>query len=264
MNITKIGALVKASSVYVMNWIIKQDCVKEESLTDWFLYDTSTKIPCFYYKEFSRKEESRVTGADWEWWMIFNSGAIRFRIQAKKVVSSSNYFMAFTYTPANQNIRQIDRLIANAKATNSYPVYVFYTNDGTGTACRRHIVDEGVYVSSAFTIYRDFVNQPPTTVAKIDVLNRSIPISCLFLCPVAIASPVHNSIYSVLYHYFSADFAETKDLPPGAYAAVPDYILQFINFSKENNFALWEDENGDNIKGIDHLVVLDLRDVALE
>jgi len=51
----------------------KQPEVKEESLTDWLLFDVSQKISRITYKSFPRHEEARRTGADWEWWFLFSS-----------------------------------------------------------------------------------------------------------------------------------------------------------------------------------------------
>ncbi len=50
-------------------WMQKQPNVKEESLTDWMLYNVSEKCKYFYYKTFSKNEEA-YNGADWEWWVL--------------------------------------------------------------------------------------------------------------------------------------------------------------------------------------------------
>ncbi len=59
------------SSGFVRKWIAKQPAVKEESLTDWLLFDVSTRLPNVLYHAFTRHEEARHTGADWEWWLLF-------------------------------------------------------------------------------------------------------------------------------------------------------------------------------------------------
>ncbi len=63
-----------------------QPHVKEESITDWLLYDISKNNSNIYYHAFTRNEES-LNGTDWEWWIltndIYSNIAYRFLIQAK-------------------------------------------------------------------------------------------------------------------------------------------------------------------------------------
>ncbi len=40
-------------SEYVYNWISRQNHVKEESLTDWLLYEISQQCDFIYYQAFS-------------------------------------------------------------------------------------------------------------------------------------------------------------------------------------------------------------------
>ena len=56
------------ASEYCYNWLKKQPFVKEESLTDWILYNVSEHNSNVYYKAFTRNEESK-NGVDWEWWI---------------------------------------------------------------------------------------------------------------------------------------------------------------------------------------------------
>lgn len=60
-------------SQYIKQWILKQPHVKEESLTDWLLFDVSLRNPAIYYQAFSRNEEA-VNGSDWEWWVLTSEG----------------------------------------------------------------------------------------------------------------------------------------------------------------------------------------------
>ena len=50
-------------------WLKKQRHVKEESLTDWLLYQVSEKCPDIYYQAFTKHEEAE-NGCDWEWWIL--------------------------------------------------------------------------------------------------------------------------------------------------------------------------------------------------
>lgn len=61
-------------SAYIRNWLLRQPHVKEESLTDWLLFEISQKNPAIYYRAFSRHEEA-LNGTDWEWWILTPDGA---------------------------------------------------------------------------------------------------------------------------------------------------------------------------------------------
>ncbi len=71
-------------SADIKKWLTKQPEVKEESLTDRFLYNLSEKIPTIKYEQYTKTEEGRKTGADWEWWFIFSDKkSFAARIQEK-------------------------------------------------------------------------------------------------------------------------------------------------------------------------------------
>jgi hypothetical protein len=78
--------ILKASSKYIRAWLAGQPNAKEESLTDWLLYDVSKSSANFLYRAFTRHEEARQTGADWEWWLLLPLHNLRLRIQAKKLL----------------------------------------------------------------------------------------------------------------------------------------------------------------------------------
>ncbi|MDL2321572.1 hypothetical protein LJC47_04440 [Desulfosarcina sp. OttesenSCG-928-B08] len=267
MKIDKVGKSVKTSSQYVAFWIQKQKNVKEETLTDWFLFDTSEKIPCISYKAFSRHEESRESGADWEWWVIFDVGAVKFRVQAKKLDASKDCYSSLAYTPRGRTELQIDRLIDDAHRSHSFPLYAFYVDSGKGTICAGGIVDEGVYISSAKTIYYSFIASGKNKVLQFDVIGKSIPVSCLFCCPIRI----NNSgmpLYSVLLHYFKEAWSDQGDREfsyqnnpefPGWHDTLPPYVESFIGDTKKIEFDVWEREFRHNIEGVNSIVAYDLR-----
>lgn len=119
-------------SKYIYNWMKRQQHVKEESLTDWLLYNISQECNCIYYQAFSRHEESQ-NGSDWEWWILTSDSsgkhkfnAYRFLVQAKKLFSNNNdNFPLISY--GNKNGLQIDLLINFAKNRNALPLYVYYS-----------------------------------------------------------------------------------------------------------------------------------------
>jgi len=51
-------------------WRREQPNVGEESLTDYLLWQVSRHLECVKYVKFTRHQEARFTGADWEWWFV--------------------------------------------------------------------------------------------------------------------------------------------------------------------------------------------------
>mgnify|MGYP000976279623 CR=1 FL=1 len=100
------------TSEYIYKWLQQQPFVKEESLTDWLLYNISQKTDKVYYKTFTHHEEA-LNGTDWEWWIITNEyskmQAYRFLVQAKKLKSKDDNYPLLSY--GNRNGLQIDLLI---------------------------------------------------------------------------------------------------------------------------------------------------------
>ena len=112
-----------------LNWMEKQSNVKEESLTDWLLYEVSKKTNKFCYHAFKRNEEATI-GADWEWWVLTTDsqgriGAFRFLIQAKKLWRGRDNYPLISYS--NKNGMQIDLLLEEARKRNAIPLYMYYS-----------------------------------------------------------------------------------------------------------------------------------------
>lgn len=82
-------------------------------MTDRFLFDISEKLPIVKYKQFTRMEEERKTGADWEWWFLFpNDKAFCARVQAKKLKTDKDNYAGIDYT--TNGMLQIERLIEDS------------------------------------------------------------------------------------------------------------------------------------------------------
>ena len=105
-------------------WLSKQPNVKEESLTDWLLFELSDICNFIKYYAFTRNEESLI-GADWDWWVLTNSNAYRFRIQAKKLRPDKDNWASFSY--GNKNGIQIDLLLDSARKDSAFPLYMLYS-----------------------------------------------------------------------------------------------------------------------------------------
>ncbi len=259
--------IFKEASLYIQNWLEHQPGVKEESITDWLLFDISKQIKSVHYKSFSRHEEARKTGADWEWWLVFKDFSLRLRIQAKKIKISSDNYSAIAYT--NRHGLQIEKLLLDSVKDNFIPLYAFYTPKASTTMCGANILDEGVYLAGGKTIFESFVLKGKKTVSDNDILKLSNPLSCLLGC--------HKSFFNGgrLTDYFKSYYA--KDVSPdnsekinsnqhpnemlGFHKKMPNHISSFIKHSIEGLPDRWEKEFGYQLEGINSLMVYDLRNI---
>jgi hypothetical protein len=240
---------------YIANWRCRQARVKETSLTDWFLYELSEKIPWIKYLDFSPADEKRITGADWEWWFLYpNETNVRLRVQAKRALRSGNYD-SLVYEKGTAS--QIRTLLADAKHQNAIPLYVFYSGlNISDTRCARKMPASGVFLQGAKSIYDDFVKRGKHAIADLDVLKRSIPFSCLICCPLAQYPESRGMFFK---HYFERErrFLSHEHDYPGLHRKLPDYVLSLTRQPKGES-AVTGDENVPS--GVRLVVVFDFRD----
>ena len=152
-------------------------------MTDWLLYSVSKKIPEITYTAFSRHEEARRTGADWEWWILLPTMAIKMRIQAKKLVPNGDNYPLIAHT--NRYGLQIEKLLSDAQQANSLPLYAFYSRERAPTACPRGVTrtGEGVFIAGGNRIYDLLVKPGRIVLPSYGLLALAHPLSCLLCCP---------------------------------------------------------------------------------
>lgn len=262
---------VKEISKYIREWISKQPAVKEESLTDYLLFEMSKRIPRIQYKTFSRHIEAKTTGADWEWWFVLsNNCAYKLRIQAKKGFPDNYPHIAYS----NKYGLQIKKLLKDAISTNSIPFYAFYTSDKGTVMCPRGINDEGVYIAGANKVYNSFIQGGRQKISIQSVLSISNPLSCFFCCPLVERKDVRFSDF--FENYYNEESGEEirqtlkiedekfEDKPPilGLHDFIPDYVSVLLRLgnNKENDIdSSYESEFKDKIKDINAIMVYDAR-----
>jgi hypothetical protein len=171
-------------SCRVSRWLFRQPGVGEESLTDWLLYEIANRLPFVYYLKFTRRQEARESGADWEWWFIGRKVSLGLRIQAKKLAVKPDYYPVLAYT--NAHGLQIERLIESANASNLLPFFALYhgTNKPPSIRCKDYIdagLWEGVFLASATELYERFIMHR-VKVERTDLLEMSDALSGMF-CP---------------------------------------------------------------------------------
>lgn len=180
---TSICLNLQQCSAEIFSWLSKQPAVKEESLTDWYLFQLSERIDCLTYLQFTRHEEGNKTGADWEWWFVFSdTEAFAARIQAKKLKHKDDNYPGIAYTSVGK--LQIDRLIEDASADDFAPFYVFYSDAKSDPLCRAHesLHTESVYLGDAYRLRDEFIHKGKRRLSPEQVLAHTNPLSCLFCC----------------------------------------------------------------------------------
>ncbi len=201
-------------------WLEKQPNVKEETLTDWLLYQASLKSNRVFYKAFTRNEEA-YNGADWEWWILSDNCcgvfAYRLLVQAKKLKHSQDNYNSITY--GNRNGMQIDLLLSSAVELQALPLYAYYIDshpDIKEQCINFSFIKEdiirwcencvnGVYLSSAISIRKQIIEQPKRKITEKELINNSLGLSLLDLLfkENSVDENIPSYFFDVLNKHFS-------------------------------------------------------------
>lgn len=275
-------------SAYIKDWLLQQPHVKEESLTDWLLFEISQN-PAIYYKAFSRHEESR-NGADWEWWILTpdrmsttysNSySAYRFFVQAKKLLSDGrDNYPNLHY--GNRNGLQIDLLTENAKLHHAFPMYMYYSTSEPELKEQKknlRFVDaltlewcakchNGCFLSNAYDVYDLLFSKGRKQLIDIEMLNHSYKISLLdklFKIPAGDMERLFSIFNSKIIEYFAVNSNSKSYFTQGVYGikhygkGIPDYLSLFVKRHNEN-LAWFESEMDHYLPDVGGIGVIDLR-----
>lgn len=255
--------ILQLASVYVRNWMERQPEVKEESVTDWFLDWTQFHCPQLAYASFTRHEEGRVTGADWEWWIVARGTALKIRVQAKRLKEAEDNYPGITHS--NAHGMQIDKLIDDAEAQDALALYAFYAVGGgacNSHACANNLDPFAVFVADAHRIRDTFVNAARQPVPKASVLQHCASLHCLFCCARA-PGGLGEGLAAVV------EFAGLRDASRSAYtqrfrnvrgfhAEVPPSIRVLTEMREPDLRQRWFSDYGLEFQDVEALIVIDL------
>lgn len=161
----------------------------ETTISENLLLELAQKHPNqIVVQKFTAHEESRVTGADWDWWFVGKRQAWSMRIQAKKFDVAKLTYRGIDYPHTKFRKRQIASLLRSAQNDNIYPAYCFYNYERTGQfakgwRCVTSPVNEllmGCTIADAH-IVRGLQKRRKWTLN--DILPISMPWHCLVCCP---------------------------------------------------------------------------------
>lgn len=258
---TKSCEIFCESTAHIKNWIDKQPEVGEESITDWFLFNISEKLPNIKYKQFTRYVEGRVTGADWEWWFVFsNSQSFATRVQAKKIRLNKDNYPGLAHT--TQGTLQVDKLIKDARKKSMAAFYAFYTNSDSKTLCKGKGKGFGVYWSEANKIRTEFIQKGRNKISDSDVLAVSNPIECLFCCPLTFEKQngiegFKNYLESYFPTYNEQDEKSNSRVENLGFQKTPNHISTLLESEEVPDW--YENEFRNRIEGVKSILVVDMR-----
>lgn len=242
---------LKSISQEILKWLRAQENVKEESITDWLIYEMGNKVSNIKSVTFTRHEESKTTGADWEWWIISSSKSYKFRIQAKKMTSLM--YKALNYKDG----LQINTLIKSSSKTNSIPLYAFYAKDVTENRCLKSINNEGVYLAGAIEVFENTILCEDRTVTSVKLLNMSIPLSCLLGCPL-----LEEGVNCFIKKHFLLESTAKKEpyfkTKVGEYEHIPEYIQSLLYSKEKISIQNYEEQYKEKIKHLKYITIIDI------
>ena len=244
-------------SEYVHDWCQKQSSVGEESITDWILFELSKSVPQIKYMKFTKSQEARKSGADWEWWFVDNRHFIRLRIQAKRIKNSSEDLYPKLLYSSRKHGLQIDKLINDAQTNNAIPLYAwYYDRKSEKTMCGDiglHGSKCGVFIASAIKLNSEYVVPAKKPVVSNDLLQYTNPMPCLVCCPLASRNKVQG-IFNYLSNYYKIE--NRKLLQP--LKKLPNHIKLILGQNEVENW--FEKEFKHWIDDVNSIVVVDLRE----
>lgn len=246
------GENLKKISQEIQKWIRKQKNVKEESITDWLLYQMGEKTTNITSVTFSRHEEAKVTGSDWEWWIIYPHSFYKFRVQAKKITATKPVYQALYYKKG----LQIELLIKDAQKSNFIPLYALYTDYISGSRCPYNIKNEGVYLAGAIELKKDIIDPEKKRVTSEELFGKSIPLSCILCCKLILHEDIKSFLKKYFFAYTNEEFEYKNGSYIGEYKELPKYIesiMQNNNISSEQIQQQYSNE----INGINSITIID-------
>ncbi|MHA3772655.1 DUF6615 family protein [Verrucomicrobiota bacterium sgz303538] len=254
------------ASNYVQGWISRQPKVNEESITDWFLDWSALQCPQLRYTLFSHHQEARLTGADWEWWILSGTTALKLRVQAKKLKGAGDNYSEIART--NSRGLQIEMLIRNARQTNAVPLYAFYTAGGgqcnDAAICNQDHSELAIFLADADQIRSTFIVPGRRRVTKREVLDHCRSLHCVFCCRRALPNKsdgVEALTQFVSYHRAGAPSDVRRAVfgqQQGFVSDIPSSILTFAQIDTPDERSGWVKEHRRDFQSVDALVVVDL------
>lgn len=171
----------------------------EETITEVLLLELARRHPSdVVVRKFTRHEEGKQYGADWEWWFVGGGLAWGTRVQAKKLDGRLRNYRGIDY-PYGRKRRQITRFLSASQSDRLYPLYCFYNLPdqrllGAGAGCPLAGSDASL-LGCTIADGRRISRQRQKRLWEVtDIAPLLMPWHCLVCCPHAIATSTGGSI----------------------------------------------------------------------
>lgn len=255
----------KDASQYVAGWLQRQPSVKEESITDWLLDYLDQHCTQISYSQFTRHEEGRSSGADWDWWILLRSGCFKLRVQAKRLKRRVDHYSDLGRS--NKYGYQIDMLLNSSAGLNFYPIYALYGISEGMERCPNTSRSESLHICSAQEVNDMIFGEPRHRVDSSALLGLSIPLSCLFCCPQSQGQSLDKP-HTLLDRYFQTapksrgvDADGKSDPLRGIEVNTPEIIKKLSEKHERNsNFEGLLREYQSMFAGSSSVVIADMRE----
>ena len=153
----------------------------EETITETNLLEIRRRHPkTVELLTFSKSQESKNTGADWEWHIIGNAYTLKMRIQAKRIYKAGG-IGNLNQMGKEATKPQIDLLIEDAKANRLFPAYCFYCAEPQRTYWTTESLEEEYESLEAGCLIADAEIVKLISPKKLDEIERNT-IPWHFLC----------------------------------------------------------------------------------
>lgn len=162
--------------------------IGEESITDFLILELKRHHRYeLWINKFTKPQEGRTTGADWEWWFGASGSWFGMRVQAKKIDSGTLKYTGLYHTVRKGRRKQINLLLRDAKKRKLFPLYCFYSfwdkeiADLPWSCCSFPPLEElcGCTVADAYAVRAKMKSQ---TVSVKDLASIWFPWICLVCC----------------------------------------------------------------------------------
>lgn len=260
----------------------------EESITDYLLLDLKRRAPTrVSVRKFSRREEGRTTGADWEWWFVQGSRGFGMRVQAKRLNTVSQRYDTLDHVVRRTRQRQVNLLIRDAQAASPplYPLYFFYNHVpamslGPPTfltlhpACSLLPQAMGCSIADAYRI-RSLLSSKIKRTDFNTVAALSLPWSCLVCCLQSAAGTREfpDRVRRIVSALSAARLKRAADrlavIPqrrntavPEVVTSLPEYVISAIESQQREGETQLDDRFEEAFRGrsIDGLLVIRAQD----
>jgi hypothetical protein len=229
--------------------------VGEESITDYLLWkweELNKRIKFANLTKFSRYQENRISGADFEMelWIVQGLKGIPMLVQAKKMVEDyDGYCGKLNYFPDKSDKRQIDLLIEYSHRRKALPFYLFYAllSSNTRLKCEGYMWQQRetcLILADAYSILRiaeDCISKKGKHLSKDAILKEGNPFCCLFCCPLSYTGS-NNLLPSLegLRKYLDKYYPEVRRKEEFIFSEVPNYVVSLLK--EEFTFEIFEDD----------------------